>query len=279
MSNTYLPGNMRQRIQDLIKDREITQADLASAIGLSKSTLSRYLSEKLKSLGDGYVIRIAKYFNVSTDFILGETDIPDRKNYDIEELGLSAKSAKLLYTGKIDSEVLNQLIENRHFPKLIKMIKKRKIEIVKTGMEVYNQQFDFLNSLLMHQAANCPEDADAAKQAVQCIEDFKKKPFNADMEEIRMTFMQIVKEISYKSDSSTNNDTIKLNSEVLDQIRNDMTKGEHPVDLKKYTPDEIASVVTHIFAVNTGLPENTMQGLHDLCVNLINQKQEQSHDK
>ena len=100
MPDTYLPGDTRQRIQDLIKNRKITQAELAEKVGLSNSALSRYLQGGTKNLGDGYIIRIAKYFEVSTDFLLGETDIPDRKNYDIEELGLSAESAKLLYTGK-----------------------------------------------------------------------------------------------------------------------------------------------------------------------------------
>ena len=36
------------------------------------------------------VLKIARLFNVSTDFLLGETNIPDRKNYDIAELGLSS---------------------------------------------------------------------------------------------------------------------------------------------------------------------------------------------
>ncbi len=79
MSDTYLPGDTRQRIQDLIKNRKITQAELAERVGLSNSALSRYLQESTKSLGDGFIIRIAKYFDVSTDFLLGETDIPDRK--------------------------------------------------------------------------------------------------------------------------------------------------------------------------------------------------------
>ncbi len=35
MSDTYLPGNTRQRIQDLIKDGKITQAELAEKVGLS----------------------------------------------------------------------------------------------------------------------------------------------------------------------------------------------------------------------------------------------------
>ena len=43
MSQAYLPGDTRQRIQDLIKNSSITQAELAGIIGLSESALSRYL--------------------------------------------------------------------------------------------------------------------------------------------------------------------------------------------------------------------------------------------
>ena len=70
MSDTYLPGDTRQRIQDLIKNRKITQAELAEKVGLSNSALSRYLQGRTTNLGDGFIIRIAKYFDVSTDFLL-----------------------------------------------------------------------------------------------------------------------------------------------------------------------------------------------------------------
>lgn len=70
MSDTYLPGDTRQRIQDLIKNRKITQAELAEKVGLSNSALSRYLQGGTRNLGDGFIIRISKYFDVSTDFLL-----------------------------------------------------------------------------------------------------------------------------------------------------------------------------------------------------------------
>jgi len=75
MSDTYLPGDTRQRIQDLIKYKKITQAELAEKIGLSNSALSRYLQGKTKDLGDGFIIRIAKFFDVSTDFLLQHNDL------------------------------------------------------------------------------------------------------------------------------------------------------------------------------------------------------------
>lgn len=89
MEQTYLPGKIRDRIQDLMKSRKITQAELATRIGCSKSSLSRFISGKTDKLGDENIIRIARVFNVSTDFLLGEVDTPDRLNYDIAELGLS----------------------------------------------------------------------------------------------------------------------------------------------------------------------------------------------
>ena len=87
----YLPGKIRDRIQDLMKSRKVTQAELAAKIGCSESALSRFISGKTDKLGDESIIRIAHAFEVSTDFLLGEVDEPDRKNYDISELGLSAR--------------------------------------------------------------------------------------------------------------------------------------------------------------------------------------------
>ena len=100
MSNesVYLPGKIRDRIQDLMKSRKVTQAELATRIGCSESSLSRFISGKTDKLGDENIIRIARVFNVSTDFLLGEVDTPDRLNYDISELGLSVQAEKSVYS-------------------------------------------------------------------------------------------------------------------------------------------------------------------------------------
>ena len=43
--------------------------------------LSRYFSGRTDHLNDESIVRIAQTFRVSTDFLLGLTNIPDRKNY------------------------------------------------------------------------------------------------------------------------------------------------------------------------------------------------------
>lgn len=79
MDQVYLPGKIRDRIQDLMKSRRVTQAELAAKIGCSESALSRFISGKTDKLGDESIIRIARAFEVSTDFLLGEVDDPDCK--------------------------------------------------------------------------------------------------------------------------------------------------------------------------------------------------------
>ena len=56
--NVYLPGKIRDRIQDLMKSRKITQAELATRIGCSESSLSRFISGKTDKLGDENIIRM-----------------------------------------------------------------------------------------------------------------------------------------------------------------------------------------------------------------------------
>ena len=58
MEQTYLPGKIRDRIQNLMKSRKVTQAELATRIGVSESSLSRFISGKTDKLGDEKIIRM-----------------------------------------------------------------------------------------------------------------------------------------------------------------------------------------------------------------------------
>ena len=122
MEQEYLPGTLRTRVLDLMKEHKVTQSDLALRIGMSESTLSRFLRSNSDKLSSEQVLQIARAFNVSTDFLLGETNIPDRMNYDISELGLSAQAARNLYTGKVHPNVINRLLENQRFATVTNMI-------------------------------------------------------------------------------------------------------------------------------------------------------------
>ena len=144
MNQIYLPGTIRERIQELLKEHKITQAELAVAIGLSESALSRFLSEKTDKIGDEYIIKIANHMSVSTDFILGQTDFPERRNYDIEELGLSYKAAMALYTREVETDVVNRILENPKFPEITRMIARYFNDIFAESIAGQNAMWDTL---------------------------------------------------------------------------------------------------------------------------------------
>ena len=267
MSQAYLPGDTRQRIQDLIKNSSITQAELAGIIGLSESALSRYLKGQTEMLGDGYIIKIAKHFNVSTDFLLGETDIPDRKNYDIEELGLSAESAKLLYTGKIDSGILNLLLENQKFVHLIRLLALYRDETMLDGIRAANQNYTFLRSLLMGRARFHPEDAATATDLAQKISDLKTPPVSADTDAIRTVFMQIVADIK-ASAAAESKQYQAATAEILEDFRNTLTKGEEGFDLKSLTVDDMVQAIMH-YARQGNFPPDTLSNLEETLTELF----------
>ena len=77
MDTVFLPGNVRQRLSDLMKRYNVSQTELARKIGCNDSLLSRFLSEKTDKLSDENIIRIIRAFNVSTDFLPGATAVPD----------------------------------------------------------------------------------------------------------------------------------------------------------------------------------------------------------
>ena len=277
MTRTWLPSDTRQRIQDLIKDSSITQAELAGIIGLSESALSRYLKGQTEMLGDGYIIKIAKYFNVSTDFILGETNIPDRKNYDIEELGLSAESAKLLYTGKIDARILNLLLENPRFPQLAALLARYQNEIVKSGIAAMNQQLSFLSSLLLDQADNNPDSAESARQAAQDISAIRTPIINADTTAIQNVFMLIVRDIKAQGEAIVT-DSKAASAEVMQKLRKELSKGQDSPDLRNLTAEDLTAAVMKTIAA-TGISEDTLQSLGSAYTKVLEEMKDQAHDE
>ena len=277
MSGTYLPGDTRQRIQDLIKDSSITQAELAGIIGLSESALSRYLKGHTEMLGDGYIIKIAKHFNVSTDFLLGETDIPDRKNYDIEELGISAEAAKLLYTGRLDSRVLNLLLENPHFPQLLALLARYQKEIVRSGIAAMNQQLTFINSLLLAQAESVPDSAGAATQLAADLKGVRMPVINADTTAIQNLFMLIVRDIKEQGETIAA-DSNAVTVQVLQRLREELSKGQDSLDLRKITAEDLTGAVMRAVSI-ADIPEDALQGLGSAFKTVLDEMRNSTHDE
>ena len=68
-----------ERVEQLLIEKKITKYKLAKDTGISKSILSDYCKGNVQPTAD-IIIIVAKYFDVSTDFILGFEDESGRHN-------------------------------------------------------------------------------------------------------------------------------------------------------------------------------------------------------
>lgn len=86
-----------ETIKDLRKTNHLTQTDLANALGYDQAEISRI--EGKNEVSSSFLLSAAKFFNVSTDYLLGLTEV---KSQDIntraicEEIGFTEKSVEIL---------------------------------------------------------------------------------------------------------------------------------------------------------------------------------------
>ena len=66
-----------ERLKDLREDHDLSQTDVADILGILQSDYSKYELGK-HMMGIDKYIKLAQYYNVSIDFIVGLRDTPDK---------------------------------------------------------------------------------------------------------------------------------------------------------------------------------------------------------
>ena len=68
---------MYARIRDLREDRDMTQSQIAKILGMSQMGYSKYETGE-NDIPTQILIKLARFYNTSVDYLLGETDDPKR---------------------------------------------------------------------------------------------------------------------------------------------------------------------------------------------------------
>lgn len=64
-----------ERLKDLRLERKLSQADLAEVLGTTRQQIGKW-ELGIQKMGVDKYIKLAKYYNVSLDYLLGLTDEP-----------------------------------------------------------------------------------------------------------------------------------------------------------------------------------------------------------
>ena len=89
----------KERLRQVLAERSIKPAKMARDLGISKTTISKYLKEEDREPRGIFVLKIAQYLDVTSEWLYGFTDI--RKPFyepsivDIYEILSEAGKAKV----------------------------------------------------------------------------------------------------------------------------------------------------------------------------------------
>ena len=190
-----LPGNTRERIVDLMKAHGMTQAMLAEKIGISESTLNRFLTGQTEKLSTDNLIALAGTFHVTTDFLLGLTDLPVSINADIEALHLTTGAAQKLYSGELDGEVVSLLLEHKAFALMASQIAAYRDATIAEGLVTLNEMITSIRSAALEYGRQHPEQRQAVRSTAQTLQALKQPPHAGDTAAIENTFKLILSDL------------------------------------------------------------------------------------
>ena len=104
----------------MLRDRRgLTLDELAERTGLSRSALSNYETNESKEVSQFALVTLAKFYGVSTDYLLGLSALENPMQGDIHDLNISSEMAELLKSGKINNRLLCEMATHPDFPKLL----------------------------------------------------------------------------------------------------------------------------------------------------------------
>ena len=115
--NTKL--TIQEKLKDLRVERHLTLEQLAEETGISKSALGKYESDDFKDISPFSIVTLAKFYGVSTDYLLGLTETKNHPNTDLHDLHLSDEMIDLLKSGRLNNRLLSELALHKDFPRFL----------------------------------------------------------------------------------------------------------------------------------------------------------------
>lgn len=269
----YLSSTTQERIRDLLrpvkgevedpKKARITQAELARLLDVNEGTVSRFMSGKTLTITNENLVKIATRLNVSTDYLLGLTDIKDKMNHAASELGLSNEAAQNLYTHKVHPTVVNLLLTNETFIGIINRLALYFDETVAAGYAAQNQQIAALSDLL--KSVGTP----AAEQTVQTVEALKTPIYQVEETTFQNDFLTAIRQIKMQVGENHVEQATQFTDEVMKQFTASLDKGELS-SIPKMNQHELAGKMLSPINEDLGISAENLQDLKRVFGNVMN---------
>lgn len=109
----------QEKLWDLRKEHDYKQEFVAKAINVSTATISKYENKDNKEFNLAILSRLAKFYDVSLEWLAGTTEVREGSQTDIDELMLDDETIELLKSGHFNNRLFCEIIKHPDFIKLM----------------------------------------------------------------------------------------------------------------------------------------------------------------
>lgn len=191
---------VQERLKDLRTERRLPLEELAAETGLSSSALGSYEVDEYKDISLNAITTLARYYGVSTDYLLGMTENKNHPNTDLSDLHLSDDMLTMLKSGKLNNRLLSEMVIHKDFPSLL------------ADIEIYvdriaSMQIETINSVINAARQNIidkyqPEDPDLYLKTLAAAQIKEDEYFYSRISEDLRPIVSDIRE-AHKKDAST----------------------------------------------------------------------------
>lgn len=110
---------IQEKLKDLRVDRGLSLEELAIKTGISRAALGSYENNDYKDISHTAIIKLAKFYGVSTDYLLGMTESIEEKQTGVTDLKLDDETIGVLKDKSFNHRLLGEIIKHPGFIKLM----------------------------------------------------------------------------------------------------------------------------------------------------------------
>lgn len=264
----HLPGSIGELIGDLRRNKGWSQKELAKRSGVTESTLSRIESGITKQVDATALGKLATALDTSTDYLLGLSKIRTPKHIDIMKLGLSEEAARQLLSPAFKTEILNRLIEHPQFPYLLRLIDVYFSGAMAEGVLSRNEILSGALSMLTDYRKAHPEQTPEIREDEAYICSQKAAQNEAELEQIRNTFMAILRDIRKNVDKQEPISP-ELTRQIWKEMMEQLPKAEDETIIPP-TKEEMAALIAGSIGKTGALDDEGMRKLQEVALQMLN---------
>jgi len=149
---------LQEKLRDLRDERKLILQDVSDVTSIPLATLGRIESNDDIRAGYQDIALLAKFYDVSTDYLFGVTDNRQHRNIEIDALALSDDAIEVLKNKKLNNRLISEFLSHDDFPNLLRTIEVYIDRKILPQMNVINSLYTAAESTIRENFAVADND-------------------------------------------------------------------------------------------------------------------------